>query len=125
MFVDDPKKALTGGLAVGVPLELLGLHKLWVKYGRLNWEDLVLPSVELAKEGFKAHPYLVTSVKDHKEAMAANPDLGAIFMPKGRAPEVGEFCCAGPSSPKRCSGSPRRAPARCILESWLGVWHRT
>lgn len=96
MFVDDPKKALTGGLAVGVPLELLGLHKLWVKYGRLNWEDLVLPSVELAKEGFKAHPYLVSSVKDHKEAMAANPDLGAIFMPKGRAPEVGEFCCARP-----------------------------
>ncbi|QDZ21115.1 gamma-glutamyl transpeptidase [Chloropicon primus] len=95
MFVGDPKKALEGGLAVAVPMEILGLHRAWERHGRLPWKDLVMPAAELAK-GFAAHPYLVRSVERHRDAMEKFPDLGKIFMPRGRAPRVGETCCGRP-----------------------------
>ena len=95
MFVDDPKKALEGGLAVAVPMEILGLHEAWQMYGRLPWWDLVMPAADLAS-GFRAHPYLVKSVESHREAMERHPPLKAIFMPQGKVPKLGETCCGRP-----------------------------
>jgi gamma-glutamyltranspeptidase/glutathione hydrolase len=42
----------TGLLAVGVPGTVAGLYQAHQKYGKLPWEELVKPSVELAEKGF-------------------------------------------------------------------------
>lgn len=49
MYVGQADKARVGGLAVGVPGELRGLQKAHDLWGSLPWEELVQPSVNLAK----------------------------------------------------------------------------
>jgi gamma-glutamyltranspeptidase / glutathione hydrolase / leukotriene-C4 hydrolase len=47
-----------GGLAVAVPTELKGLFELHKKYGKLKWEEVVLPAAQIAENGFKVTKYL-------------------------------------------------------------------
>jgi gamma-glutamyltranspeptidase/glutathione hydrolase len=56
MYLDQQKEVIgdlsqTGHLAVGVPGSVDGMVKLHQKYGRLPWEKLVQPAVELAEQG--------------------------------------------------------------------------
>jgi gamma-glutamyltranspeptidase/glutathione hydrolase len=51
--------SLYGGLASGVPGELRGLEYLHKKYGCLPWKSLVMPSVKLARYGFRVTEDLV------------------------------------------------------------------
>lgn len=69
----------------GVPGEMRGLELLYQKYGSLPWVDLVLPSVNLARNGFE-----VTS--DHAAAMdslgsssflSTDPSWAIDFAPNG------------------------------------------
>ena len=34
-----------------MPGEVNGLYNLWRNYGKLNWSDLIEPSVKLARDG--------------------------------------------------------------------------
>ncbi|ODQ67202.1 gamma-glutamyltranspeptidase [Nadsonia fulvescens var. elongata DSM 6958] len=54
MYDGMPRKSQVGGLAVGVPGELAGLYSAYQKYssGKLSWDDLIQPVVELNKNGF-------------------------------------------------------------------------
>lgn len=51
-----------GGRAVAVPLELKGLEQAHKMYGKLSWDVLVQPAIELAENGFEAHRYLVRAL---------------------------------------------------------------
>jgi gamma-glutamyltranspeptidase/glutathione hydrolase/leukotriene-C4 hydrolase len=42
-----------GGLAIGVPGEIKGLHEAWLRYGIVAWADLVQPSIQLCEDGFE------------------------------------------------------------------------
>ncbi|EDO28033.1 predicted protein, partial [Nematostella vectensis] len=53
MYVNQTEKAQLGGLAVAVPGEVRGLHTAWMEYGKLPWRDLVQPTIDMAKGGFK------------------------------------------------------------------------
>lgn len=57
--------AVTGGLAIAVPLEMRGLHTLHRRHGVLPWAELVMPLVPIARHGFPAHPYLVKSLSSN------------------------------------------------------------
>ena len=54
-------------LASGVPGSVAGLGYMHSKYGKLDWDTLVLPSVLLAKYGFYLDP--------HNVSILNNPDL--------------------------------------------------
>ena len=47
-----PEKSTKGGLAVGVPGTIAGLFEIHRKFGTLPIEDLIKPSIDLAKNGF-------------------------------------------------------------------------
>jgi gamma-glutamyltranspeptidase/glutathione hydrolase len=74
-----------------VPGAVAGWVALSERFGKLPFADLLAPAIEIAERG-----YLLPVVVQQKWA-AATPELGglpgfaAAFLPRGRAPEVGEL----------------------------------
>jgi len=48
MYEKGPIKSKFGGLAVGVPGEVVGLAEAHMRWGKLPWRRLVQPSADLA-----------------------------------------------------------------------------
>jgi len=58
MYLDEEGKPVrertrAGHLAVGVPGTVKGFELAMQNYGRLSWQDVVQPAIELAEKGFK------------------------------------------------------------------------
>jgi len=70
----EAQRSRMGGLAVGVPGEIAGLHRLVTRHGRWSWRQVVLPSAALARDGFQVSGFL---------ARAAGKALPLV--PSGRA----------------------------------------
>lgn len=76
---------LYGPLAVGVPGVMAGIGTLWERWGRLEWKQIVQPSLELLGNGF---PYGSTAhAIQFKEALIRRfkPTLRHL-MPQGNIP---------------------------------------
>jgi len=56
----DAQKSRTGGLAVGVPGEIAGLHDMVAHQGRWTWKRVVTPAAQLARDGFDVGWFLAT-----------------------------------------------------------------
>ncbi|MET0518071.1 MAG: gamma-glutamyltransferase family protein, partial [Burkholderiaceae bacterium] len=85
-----PPKRGWGG--VTVPGAVAGWVALSERFGKLPFADLMAPAIEIAERG-----YAVPVVVQGKWAMAAavpglvaQPGFAEAFLPRGRAPEVGE-----------------------------------
>jgi gamma-glutamyltranspeptidase/glutathione hydrolase len=74
---------------VGVPGTVAGLFAAHRRYGRLPWADLVTPAIELAERGFPVSPALAASIQAAAEKLRGCPEATRIFLPRGRALEVG------------------------------------
>lgn len=87
------RKPMRGWDTVTVPGVVAGWEALHAKFGSLPFADLLEPAIEIAERG-----YAVSPIVAHKWA-AAVPELRGLpgfadtFMPRGRAPEVGERVC--------------------------------
>ncbi|KVM89149.1 gamma-glutamyltransferase family protein [Burkholderia stagnalis] len=87
------RKPTRGWDTVTVPGVVAGWEALHAKFGSLPFADLLEPAIEIAERGYAVPPIVA-----HKWA-AAVPELHALpgfadtFMPRGRAPEVGERVC--------------------------------
>lgn len=62
-----------GGLAVAVPTELKGLFELHKKYGKLKWEEVIQPVIEIAEKGYKVNHYLAQVLIDRGVRMMNKP----------------------------------------------------
>lgn len=62
MFVNRREETLKGGLAVAVPGELKALAEVHKKYGKLSWNDLFKPAIDLARGGFKVDRSLAHAI---------------------------------------------------------------
>ncbi|XP_005105284.1 glutathione hydrolase 1 proenzyme [Aplysia californica] len=49
---ENQPKSLLGGMAVGIPGEVLGLYEVHQRFGTVPWKSLVMPSIKLCEEGF-------------------------------------------------------------------------
>jgi gamma-glutamyltranspeptidase / glutathione hydrolase / leukotriene-C4 hydrolase len=67
-----------GGLAVGVPGEIRGLHEAHRKYGRLPWKELFKENIAMAK-GFKATNQLVRRLNKYRDLVLQDPGLRNIY----------------------------------------------
>ncbi|WP_397569505.1 gamma-glutamyltransferase [Schlesneria sp. T3-172] len=62
-------------LLVGVPGTVRGLQLAHNRFGRLAWEQLVLPAARLAREGFKINDELAKSLNEVIETSRGNAEL--------------------------------------------------
>ncbi|WJX33801.1 Gamma-glutamyltranspeptidase 1 [Trifolium repens] len=92
MYGGNTTLKATGGLSVGVPGELAGLHKAWKQHGKLPWERLVKPAEILAFRGFKISPYLHMQMEATESAILNDNGLSSVFAPHGKLLKVGEIC---------------------------------
>lgn len=59
MYLDDmgdvvPELSSRGPLAVGVPGSVDGMYQAHQRYGKLPWEELIQPAIDLARNGYAA-----------------------------------------------------------------------
>lgn len=60
MYNDTSTSSTEGGLSIAVPTEVKGLWELHKRYGKLSWEKVIEPVIEVAELGFKVNNYLAT-----------------------------------------------------------------
>ena len=76
-----------GILAVGVPGTVAGLYLAQQKYGKLSWEEIVQPAIDLAKNGFPFTWALYFDSEYFKEKCSvSNPGMANYLLD-----EKGEF----------------------------------
>ncbi|WRT64127.1 gamma-glutamyltransferase [Kwoniella shivajii] len=89
-FYRDPHvSTMIGGAAVAVPGEVKGLEELHNKYGRLSWDVLFEPSIDLAEDGFEVtqelHNFITAScsppgsTSQSTSWMASDPEYSSLF----------------------------------------------
>jgi gamma-glutamyltranspeptidase/glutathione hydrolase len=79
-----------GALAVSVPGAVDGWCELHARFGRLPLEDLIAPSIEHARAGFRVTEVIAASWASGARELHGYPGFAEVFMPGGRAPAVGE-----------------------------------
>ncbi|XP_068633191.1 glutathione hydrolase 1 proenzyme-like isoform X2 [Battus philenor] len=100
MFHGDKVKSSKGPLAIGVPGELRGLWAAYKKWGKLPWESLIAPTLELCEngyviskvlfDGFENAPYIK---KDpHLRKTYFNPPKGQFHGPGTVVKPSEAFC---------------------------------
>jgi gamma-glutamyltranspeptidase/glutathione hydrolase len=79
-----------GALAVNVPGAVDGWCELHARFGRLPLADLLAPSIAHAREGFPVTEVIGAAWAAGARALQSFPGFADVFMPRGRAPAVGE-----------------------------------
>jgi gamma-glutamyltranspeptidase/glutathione hydrolase len=84
MYLDEkggviPRASLIGHRAVGVPGTVAGFWTAHQRYGTLPWEDLVMPAVRLAEEGFVVPESLGSGMKTMDEWFGGKTNFGKYF----------------------------------------------
>ena len=89
MYLGDANGSLKGGLASGVPGEVRGLQYLHERYGKLRWEEVVMPAATVAREGFEVTEDLVrymeyaTNKGGQEDLLSKSPGWVVDFAPNG------------------------------------------
>lgn len=75
-----------GHAAVGIPGTVPGLGRLHGEHGVLPWADVVLPALELAREGFELHSGEAARLAVAAAELAEHPSAAALFLDETGAP---------------------------------------
>lgn len=97
MYLDNKgneisKLSLDGSMAIGVPGLVAGLFEFHRQYGKLDWDLVLGPAIDLAEHGFEVYPELSEALKDRQDVLAQFPDSKKIFLNKeGKALGQGDW----------------------------------
>lgn len=73
-------KSLSGSLAAGVPGAVAGMAEAHQKYGKLQWQDLVEPSIRLAADGFAVTARQARELNGQKSRFVKLNPLGTALV---------------------------------------------
>jgi len=79
----DTLRARMGPQSAGVPGTVAGLHLAWSKYGKLPWNRLLAPAIELAEKGFEVNEELSRSIDEDREKLMRYPAAAALLLQNG------------------------------------------
>jgi gamma-glutamyltranspeptidase/glutathione hydrolase len=79
-----------GFLAVGIPGTVMGLDAARRKYGTLSRKQVMMPAIQLAKQGFIVSPYLAKQFQTKTDTFKSDPSVAAIFLRQGKPYVAGE-----------------------------------
>ncbi len=85
------KMPRTGIHTVTVPGAVDGWKKLHSRFGKLAWKDLFGSAVYYADQGFPVTEMMQAYWKGGPAPLAAQEESRRVFLPAGRAPEIGEI----------------------------------
>lgn len=69
-----------GGLAVAVPGEVAGYWEAHQKFGKLKWNELFEPSIELCEKGFRVNHFLHYGINATQNLIRAESSMAEIFI---------------------------------------------
>lgn len=96
MFLDAqgniiPNKSTTGIFASGIPTLVAGLVSIHQKFGKLPWEKVVQPAIDLAENGYEIYPHMAHALTDVAKDLGNSPSAKAVFFnPDGTPKKLGE-----------------------------------
>jgi gamma-glutamyltranspeptidase/glutathione hydrolase len=95
MYLDAQGKvianaSLEGHLAAGVPGTIAGLAAAHRKYGKLPWNTVVRPAIELAQQGFIVSEIYSQQARLKQQLLAKNPAARQIFTRNGKPLQPGD-----------------------------------
>eukprot|EP00835_Amoeboradix_gromovi_P000487 NODE_17_length_41373_cov_0.337016.p11 type:complete len:384 gc:universal NODE_17_length_41373_cov_0.337016:25333-26484(+) len=79
MFVGNPMDAQIGAKSVGVPGELMGLWEMHIKYGKMEWQKLFVPSIRIAQHGFRVDKLLLKRLESVKKSIFLDPGFSSVY----------------------------------------------
>jgi len=82
--------SLASGLAVGTPGTVRGLQEVHRRFGKVAWESLLAPAIEIATKGFVVPPKLVADLAAEKELLIRTEATRKLFFPDGRPLVAGQ-----------------------------------
>ena len=80
-----------GILAASTPGTVDAWFEAASKLGTRTMRDLLKPAIEYADNGFPVFPHLAKVIRSSHKALAADPAWAEVFLPDGKAPEIGEL----------------------------------
>ncbi|KAL4218407.1 Gamma-glutamyltranspeptidase 1 [Mactra antiquata] len=104
MFVDEAVSSREGGMAIAIPGEIKGLYKAWELGGRLPWEVLFRPSIQLCEEGFTVGQLLHNDIQNNMEYINRNDELKSMLT----NPATGQLVVKGDKLKLRKLGATMR-----------------
>jgi gamma-glutamyltranspeptidase/glutathione hydrolase/leukotriene-C4 hydrolase len=66
---------MTGATAAGVPGELKGYLEAHQRYGRLPWEELIMPTINICEEGYIMNKHQSDSLGTSAKLIRMDPLL--------------------------------------------------
>jgi len=86
--MQTPKRGID---SVTVPGAVAGWVALSERFGKLPFEELMQPAIETAERGFLLSVVVQEKWAAPVEELKGQPGFAQAFLPRGRAPEVGEL----------------------------------
>ncbi len=80
-----------GALPVSVPGTVDGWFEMHEKFGKLQMDDILRPSIEYAREGFPVTELIAYYLQRSAPLLSEYPNFSETYMPEGRMPEKGEM----------------------------------
>jgi len=79
-----------GASPSGAPGNLRGMSALHARFGRMRWEQMVLPAERLARFGVTVSRATSRAIAQDAARLARDADARALFLPGGAPPREGE-----------------------------------
>ena len=76
--------------SVTVPGAVAGWNALHSRFGKLGWKEDLQPAIHYATDGYPVPELIHGFWQDAVKTLSADPESRRVYMPNGKAPEIGE-----------------------------------
>jgi gamma-glutamyltranspeptidase len=87
MFIENMTSSTIGGLASGVPGPVAGYWKAHKLFGRLNWEELFLPTIKLLVEPITVTKHMEHALSKTRYSLIKDKNAKKIFFSDPKNPD--------------------------------------